>query len=38
MAGATVTCTGKADDGKEVRIPVSVVKATADSVTWKFER
>jgi hypothetical protein len=37
-AGVTVTCTGKNDDGKAVAIPVTVVKATAHSVTWKFER
>ncbi|WP_327319378.1 DUF4333 domain-containing protein [Streptomyces sp. NBC_01235] len=38
VAGATVTCVGKESDGKSVDIPVSVVKAGADSVTWKFER
>ncbi|MEU9345244.1 DUF4333 domain-containing protein [Streptomyces sp. NPDC048278] len=38
VAGAAVTCTGKKTDGSEVRIPVSVVKATDSSVTWKFER
>ncbi|GGW49065.1 MULTISPECIES: DUF4333 domain-containing protein [Streptomyces] len=38
VAGATVTCTGKGGDGATVRIPVTVVRATADSVTWKFDR
>lgn len=38
VAGATVTCTGKNSGGDAVDIPVTVVKATADSVTWKFER
>ncbi|TPQ23679.1 DUF4333 domain-containing protein [Streptomyces sporangiiformans] len=38
VAGATLTCTGKNNDGKNVDIPVTVVKATSDSVTWKFER
>ncbi|TLS47612.1 DUF4333 domain-containing protein [Streptomyces montanus] len=38
VAGATITCTGKNNDGKNVDIPVTVVKATSDSVTWKFER
>lgn len=38
VAGATVTCTGKDQQGRAVDIPVSVVKATASSVTWKFER
>ncbi|CAM5660089.1 DUF4333 domain-containing protein [Streptomyces aurantiogriseus] len=38
VAGATVTCVGKKRDGETVDIPVTVVRATADSVTWKFER
>lgn len=38
VAGASVTCTGKKSDGKSVEIPVTVVRAAADSVTWKFER
>jgi hypothetical protein len=38
VAGATLTCTAKDDAGKSVSIPVSVVKATDSSVTWKFER
>ncbi|WP_329262290.1 DUF4333 domain-containing protein [Streptomyces sp. NBC_01478] len=38
VAGATVTCTGRKSDGSTVRIPVHVVKASADSVTWKFDR
>jgi hypothetical protein len=38
VPGATVTCTGTKSDGGTVDIPVSVVKATAKSVTWKFDR
>ncbi|MGW7203540.1 DUF4333 domain-containing protein [Streptomyces sp. NPDC054837] len=38
VAGATVTCTGSTTGGKVVKIPVSVVKATHSSVTWKFKR
>ncbi|MFF3849075.1 DUF4333 domain-containing protein [Streptomyces sp. NPDC002328] len=38
VAGATLTCVGKTGDGARVDIPVTVVKATGDSVTWKFER
>lgn len=38
VAGASVTCTGEKSDGKSVDIPVTVVKAAGDSVTWKFER
>ncbi|GEC02921.1 hypothetical protein SSP24_05760 [Streptomyces spinoverrucosus] len=38
VAGATLTCTGRTGDGKDVSIPVSVVKADGDSVTWKFQR
>ncbi|MET8975584.1 DUF4333 domain-containing protein [Streptomyces sp. NPDC004539] len=38
VAGATVVCEGRGSDGKSVEIPVSVVKATTTSVTWKFER
>ncbi|MFE6822244.1 DUF4333 domain-containing protein [Streptomyces sp. NPDC057690] len=38
VAGTSVTCTGKTGDGKNVDIRVSVVKATSQSVTWKFER
>ncbi|MGW0582348.1 DUF4333 domain-containing protein [Streptomyces sp. NPDC002920] len=38
VAGATLTCVGTESGGKKVDIPVSVVKADADSVTWKFER
>ena len=37
VPGATITCTGRSG-GKDVSIPVSVVKADATSVTWKFER
>ncbi|MER5211737.1 hypothetical protein ABT063_14430 [Streptomyces sp. NPDC002838] len=38
LVGATLTCSGKKSDGEPVEIPVAVVKATADSITWKFER
>ncbi|MEU6141888.1 DUF4333 domain-containing protein [Streptomyces sp. NPDC047081] len=38
VAGASMTCVGRTGDGKSVDIPVSVVKATGSSVTWKFER
>jgi hypothetical protein len=38
VTGASITCTGRTDDGKNVDIPVSVVKVTNDSITWKFER
>ncbi|MFE1835645.1 DUF4333 domain-containing protein [Streptomyces sviceus] len=38
VAGATITCTGKKNDGKTVEIPVRVTKADAKAVTWKFER
>lgn len=38
VAGTEVTCTGKDGDGKDLSIPVTVVKADASSVTWKFER
>ncbi|MEU2286561.1 DUF4333 domain-containing protein [Streptomyces sp. NPDC013178] len=38
VAGATLTCTGKKGGGETVDIPVTVVKATDTSVTWKFER
>jgi hypothetical protein len=37
VAGATLTCSGRSG-GEDVAIPVSVVKADAKSVTWKFER
>ncbi|MFJ3620438.1 hypothetical protein ACIPSH_20085 [Streptomyces iakyrus] len=38
VAGATVTCTAKDGDGKDLSIPVTVLKADATSVTWTFER
>ncbi|WP_105969852.1 DUF4333 domain-containing protein [Streptomyces geranii] len=38
VAGARITCTGHSGKGKDIEIPVTVVKATATSVTWKFER
>ncbi|MFG2028776.1 DUF4333 domain-containing protein [Streptomyces sp. NPDC048825] len=36
--GATLTCAGKDGDGRTVDIPVTVVRASDSSVTWKFER
>ncbi|GAB2978429.1 hypothetical protein GCM10023080_049510 [Streptomyces pseudoechinosporeus] len=38
VTGTTLTCTGKDSDGKAIDIPVTVVKASDRSVTWKFER
>lgn len=38
VAGASLTCTGTKSGGGTVAIPVSVVKATDHSVTWKFDR
>ncbi|MEH0416974.1 DUF4333 domain-containing protein [Streptomyces sp. B21-083] len=38
VAGASITCTGHTGKGKDIDIPVTVVKATNTSVTWKFER
>ncbi|MGW0332861.1 DUF4333 domain-containing protein [Streptomyces sp. NPDC003011] len=38
VAGATLTCTGTKSGGAAVDIPVTVVRATSDSVTWTFER
>lgn len=38
VAGAKVTCTAKDGDGKDLSIPVTVLKADATSVTWTFER
>ncbi|MDX3451731.1 DUF4333 domain-containing protein [Streptomyces sp. ME02-8801-2C] len=38
VTGARITCTGRTAKGKDIDIPVTVVKATATSVTWKFER
>jgi hypothetical protein len=38
VAGTEVTCTAKDGDGKDLSIPVTVVKADASSITWKFER
>ncbi|MDX2548075.1 DUF4333 domain-containing protein [Streptomyces sp. WI04-05B] len=38
VAGASITCTGRTGKGKDIDIPVTVVKATSTSVTWKFER
>ncbi|WP_329596697.1 DUF4333 domain-containing protein [Streptomyces pseudovenezuelae] len=38
VAGATLTCTGTKRGGETVDIPVTVVRASATSVTWKFDR
>ncbi|UUU26762.1 hypothetical protein [Streptomyces sp. DSM 40750] len=38
VAGTEVTCTARDGGGKDLSIPVTVVKADASSVTWKFER
>jgi hypothetical protein len=38
VAGATLTCTGTRSGGGTVDIPVTVVKASDTSVTWKFDR
>jgi hypothetical protein len=38
VVGVKVTCTAKDDDGKDLSIPVTVLKADASSVTWTFER
>ncbi|WP_037683835.1 DUF4333 domain-containing protein [Streptomyces griseus] len=38
VAGATITCTGQKSDGTAIRIGVTTVKATASSITWKFDR
>ncbi len=38
VAGATLTCVGEESGGRTIDIPVTVVKASAHSVTWKFER
>lgn len=38
VAGATLTCVGEESGGRTVDIPVTVVRATAHSVTWRFER
>ncbi|MFF3374975.1 DUF4333 domain-containing protein [Streptomyces sp. NPDC002680] len=38
VTGASITCTGRTGKGKDIDIPVTVVKATDTSVTWKFER
>lgn len=38
VAGTKVTCTARDGGGKDISVPVTVVKADASSVTWKFER
>ncbi|WP_340374547.1 hypothetical protein U5640_04795 [Streptomyces sp. SS7] len=38
VAGATLTCVGRKSGGRAVDIPVTVLKASAHCVTWKFTR
>ncbi|MFI2721233.1 DUF4333 domain-containing protein [Streptomyces collinus] len=38
VAGAMITCTGRGGDGRDVDIPVRVVRADSHSVTWTFQR
>ncbi|MFH9887249.1 hypothetical protein ACH4OQ_01490 [Streptomyces luteogriseus] len=38
VAGVKVSCTARDGDGKGLAIPVTVLKADATSVTWKFGR
>ncbi|UUU28835.1 hypothetical protein JIX56_02380 [Streptomyces sp. CA-210063] len=38
VAGTEVMCTARDGGGKDLSIPVTVVKADASSVTWTFER
>lgn len=38
VAGTKVTCAARDGDGKDLSIPVTVLKADATSITWKFER
>lgn len=38
VAGATLTCTGRRNDGTTIDIPVRVISATDTRITWKFER
>jgi hypothetical protein len=38
VVGATVTCTGTKSGGGTVDIPVTVIKASGKTVTWKFDR
>lgn len=38
VAGASLTCTGEKSSGGTVKIPVTVVKASNTSITWKFDR
>jgi hypothetical protein len=36
--GATLTCSGRRNDGTTIDIPVTVLEATDTHITWKFER
>lgn len=38
VADATITCTGRRNNGTTVEIPVTVTKATESRLTWKFDR
>ncbi|MEU1513931.1 DUF4333 domain-containing protein [Streptomyces sp. NPDC005811] len=38
VVGATVTCTGKRNDGTTVDIPVTVTRVTGSRITWRFAR
>jgi len=38
VAGATLTCTGRKNDGSTIDIPVTVISATDSRITWKFRR
>ncbi|MEV0639365.1 DUF4333 domain-containing protein [Streptomyces sp. NPDC050619] len=38
IAGTTITCTGRKNDGTTIDIPVTATKATDTHITWKFER
>lgn len=38
VVGATVTCTGRRNDGTTVAIPVTVTRVDGSRVTWKFAR
>ena len=38
VAGTTITCTGRKNDGTIIDIPVTVISATDSRITWKFRR
>lgn len=38
VVGASVTCTGKKNDGTTVDIPVTVTRVNGSRITWKFAR